>query len=133
MRMGIFKKVVMPILLASVWVSVSEFVRNELLVKSYWTTHYEGLGLVFPSGPANGIVWGGWAILFSISIFIISKKFTVLQATFLSWFVGFVLMWVVVGNLGVLPEGLLWIAGPLSLIETFVAALIIYKTTGAVK
>ena len=36
-------------------------------------------------------------------------------------------MWVVIGNLGVLPYGLLLYALPLSLLEAFLAALIIKK------
>jgi len=122
------KKTILPILLATVWISISEFVRNEFIVKSYWTSHYEKLGLVFPSEPVNGAVWGLWSLLFAISIFIISKKFTLLQTTFLSWFVGFVLMWVVIGNMGVLPAGILLFAVPLSLLEAFIASYIIKKT-----
>jgi len=38
-----------------------------------------------------------------------------------------VLMWVAIGNMGVLPDGLLFIAVPLSLLESFIAALIIKK------
>jgi len=125
--MNFLKKTILPILLATIWISVSEFLRNELLVKSYWTEHYKNLGLVFPSEPINGAMWGLWSLLFAIAIFIISKKFTLIQTTLLSWFVGFVLMWVVIGNLGVLPNGLLYIAVPLSLLEAFLAAFIIVK------
>ena len=121
------KKTVLPILLATIWISVSEFVRNEFIAKSYWTGHYEKLGLVFPAEPVNGAIWGLWSLLFAIAIFIISKKFSLLQTTFLSWFVGFVLMWVVAWNLGVLPVGILIIAVPLSLLEAFVASFIIKK------
>ena len=121
------KKTVLPVLLATVWISISEFVRNEFIVKSYWTGHYEKLNLVFPAEPINGAIWGVWSLLFAIAIFIISKKFSLLQTTFLSWFVGFVLMWVVAWNLGVLPVGILIIAVPLSLLEAFVASFIIKK------
>ncbi len=121
------KKTVLPILLATIWISVSEFVRNEFIAKSYWTGHYEKLNLVFPAEPINGAIWGVWSLLFAIAIFIISKKFSLLQTTFLSWFVGFVLMWVVAWNLGVLPVGILIIAVPLSLLEAFVASFIIKK------
>jgi hypothetical protein len=110
-----------------VWISISEFVRNEFIVKSYWTGHYEKLGLVFPAEPVNGAIWGLWSLLFAVAIFIISKKFTLLQTTFLSWFVGFVLMWVVIGNMGVLPAGILFFAIPLSVLEAFLASLIIKK------
>lgn len=121
------KRTILPILLATIWISISEFVRNELLLKSFWIEHYQKLGLVFPSEPINGAVWGLWSLLFAISIFIISKKFSLIETAFLSWLVGFVLMWVVIGNLNVLPYGILIYAIPLSLLEAFVAALIIKK------
>lgn len=125
--MTLIKKTIFPIFLATIWISLSEFVRNEFLVKSFWTTHYHDLGLHFPSEPINGVVWGIWSLSFAVSIFIIAKKFTIIQTTFLSWFVAFVMMWVVVGNLGVLPYGLLLYALPLSILESFIATLIIKK------
>ena len=125
--MILLKKTILPILLATIWISISEFVRNQVIVASFWTKHYQGLCLKFPSEPINGAVWGIWSLLFAVSIFIMAKKFTMIQTTFLSWFVGFVLMWVVIGNLGVLPYGLLWYAVPLSILEAFIATLIIKK------
>jgi hypothetical protein len=120
-------KIAVPILVTTLWISISEFVRNEFLVKSFWTSHYQGIGMEFPSEPINGAMWGVWSLLFAISIFIFAKKFTLAQTTFLSWFVGFILMWVVIGNLGVLPYGLLIYAIPLSLLESFIATVIIKK------
>ena len=38
-------------------------------------------------------------------------------------------MWVVIGNLGVLPPGVMIYAVPLSLLEAFVAAFIVKKLT----
>lgn len=119
---------VLALLLATVWISLSEFTRNELLFKHFWTDHYQKLGLVFPSDPVNGAMWGVWSLLFAIAILILSKKFTLLQTAAFAWFIGFVLMWVVIGNLGVLPYGLLVYAVPLSMLEAFVAAVIIRKT-----
>ena len=127
--MNIYKKIILPILLATIWISISEFVRNEILLKSYWNNHYHNLGLVFPSEPINGAVWGLWSLFFAIAIFILSKKFSLLQTTFLSWFVGFVLMWVVLGNMGVLPFTILYFAIPLSILEAYVAVLIIVSLT----
>ena len=121
------KYTILPILLATIWISVSEFVRNEYLVKSYWTKHYQDLGLTFPSEPINGAMWGIWSLLFAIVIYILAKKFTLLRTTILAWFIGFVMMWVVIGNLGVLPYGLLLYAIPLSILESFIAAFIIKK------
>ena len=126
--MQFLKKTLFPIFLATVWISLSEFVRNEFFLKPYWIQHYEKLGLTFPSEPINGAVWGVWSLLFAVAIFILSRKFSLLHTTLLSWFVAFVLMWVVIGNLGVLPYGLLIYAIPLSLLESFAAVWIIKKT-----
>lgn len=120
-------KTMLPILVATIWISLSEFVRNELFLKGYWISHYQSLGLVFPEEPVNGGIWGFWSFLFAIAIFIISRKFSLIQTTLLSWLVGFVMMWVVIGNLGVLPSRILFIAVPLSLLESFGAAWIILK------
>jgi hypothetical protein len=123
----LMKRTVLPILLATIWISVSEFVRNEFLLKDHWTEHYASMGLEFPSEPLNGAIWGVWSLCYAIAIFVISKKFTLGQTTLLAWFIGFVLMWLVVGNLSVLPLDILPFAVPLSLLEAFIAALIISK------
>jgi hypothetical protein len=125
--MNYLRKTILPILLATIWISLSEFVRNELLIRSDWIKHYKDLGLVFPDAPVNGAMWGIWSLLLAIAIFAIAKRFSLMQTTLLSWLVGFVLMWVVIGNLGVLPYGTLAIAVPLSLLESFVASYIIKK------
>ncbi len=125
--MQTIKKTVLPILLATIWISISEFVRNTFLLHNYWTEHYQNLGLTFPEQPINGAVWGIWSLCYAIAIFIFSKKYTLIQTTFLSWFVGFVFMWLVVGNLGVLPFGILVYAIPLSMLEAFLAAYIFFK------
>lgn len=123
----VFRRAVLPVGAASVWISISEFFRNEILIKSYWLNHYEKMGLKFPSDPINGAVWGIWSVLFASAVFIISGKFSFIYASLFSWYIGFVLMWTVLGNLGVLPEGLLLVAVPLSLLECFIAVFIIKK------
>jgi hypothetical protein len=123
------KKTILPILLATIWISLSEFVRNTFLVHSNWVEHYQKLGLTFPEQPINGAVWGFWSLCFAIVIFIIAKKCSLLQTTLLAWFVGFVMMWLVVGNMGVLPFSILPIAIPLSLLEAFLASFIVKKLT----
>lgn len=55
------------------------------------------------------------------------NKFSLLQSILLAWFIGFVLMWLVIGNMGVLPYGLLVAAVPLSLLETAVACWLVHK------
>jgi len=123
------KKQIIAIFIATVWISVSEFARNEFIVKSYWIQHYNKLGLVFPSQPINGAVWGIWSLCFAIAIFFIAKKFSLIQTTFLSWFAGFILMWLVSWNLNVFPIAILPFAIPLSLLEAFLASFIVKKLT----
>ena len=75
------KKTILPILLATIWISLSEFVRNTFLVHSSWVEHYQSLGLTFPEQSINGAVWGVWSLCFAVIIFIIAKKFSLLQTT----------------------------------------------------
>lgn len=121
------KKSILPILAATAWISISEFVRNEFLFKTYWVNHYRDLGLVFPSDPVNGAVWGIWSLVFAAAIYIISRRFSLLETWLLSWVVGFILMWLVVWNLDVLPVQLLVFAVPLSLLEAYLASWIVLK------
>ncbi len=70
------------------------------------------------------VQWMIWGFLFASTIFILLKKFAILQTTLLSWFVAYGMMWVIVWNVGVLPTGILWINVPLSIFEAFVGTLI---------
>ncbi|MBN2080310.1 MAG: hypothetical protein JW838_15170 [Spirochaetes bacterium] len=120
-------KPALSIILATAWISASEFIRNELLFKSYWIEHYRAMGITFPSEPVNGAIWGLWSLLFAILIYLIAGKFNLIHTFCISWLGGFVLMWLVIGNLGVLPFGLLYFAVPLSLLEAFIASFIVKK------
>ncbi|CAG5081055.1 hypothetical protein [Parvicella tangerina] len=129
--MQIIKKTVLPVLLSTIWISLSEFLRNEFILKNYWVDHYRSLGLEFASEPINGMVWGLWSLTFSIVLFILLKRFNLKESFVLGWTIGFVLMWLVVGNMQVLPFELLYFAIPASLLEVIVALLIIKKITKA--
>lgn len=119
------RKGIIAIALAGLWITISEFVRNELLFKNYWTDHYYGMGLTFQTNPVNGIFWTIWSLLFASILFQLLKKFSFKQTLLLGWLFGFVMMWVTLYNLQVLPFRLLIFAVPLSLIEVMVAGIII--------
>ena len=121
-------KKVIALLSATVCIGISEFIRNQFLLKNLWIDHYKSLGLVFPLEPVNGAVWGIWSVMFAVLILILAQKFSLIQTALISWFAAFVMMWVTIGNLMVLPFGILWYAVPLSLLEAFLAAWIIKKT-----
>ncbi len=112
------------VLFAGIWINTSEFVRNELLLKSYWVEHYRLLGMTFPSEPLNAILWVVWGFLFALALFVISRKFSLMQTALISWLMAFVLMWVVAWNLRVFPISILVYAVPLSLLEAFVGSYI---------
>lgn len=119
------KKAILPVLLAALWIGFSEFLRNQILFISYWENHYASIGLVFPSKPLNGMIWMLWSLVFAATIYYLHKSLSTHQTIIISWIMGFLLMWLTIGNLGVLPIRLLVFAVPLSLIEVTVAVFII--------
>ena len=125
--MNLQSRSIMAVILTGIWVNASEFFRNEILLKKYWIDHYQSLGITFPSEPKNGIIQVVWGFLFAIAIYIISRKFNLIQTTLVSWFMAFVLMWIVTWNLNVLPSAILIYAVPLSLLEAFIGSYICIK------
>jgi hypothetical protein len=125
--MNLQSRNIMAVILTGIWVNASEYFRNEVLLKKYWIDHYQALGMTFPSEPKNGMIWVAWGFLFAIAIYLISRKFNLIQTALVSWFMAFVLMWVVTWNLNVLPSAILIYAVPLSLLEAFLGSYICIK------
>ncbi|MDE2447307.1 MAG: hypothetical protein KGO94_14115 [Alphaproteobacteria bacterium] len=65
-----------------------------------------------------------WSLAYAGCIVAVRTRFSFKETIALAWVFGFVLIWLVISNLGVLPYGLLVYAIPLSLLETAVAAWI---------
>lgn len=121
------KKTLLPIALAGIWITISEFARNEILFKTYWVSHYSSLGLKFETLPLNGFLWFAWSICLAYLVFRLLEKFSFEESVALAWLPSFLMMWITIYNLQVLPLPLLVYALPLSLIEVLVAAFIINK------
>jgi hypothetical protein len=119
--------------LAGIWVGLCEFVRNQFLLVSQWQGHYRGMGLEFLSKPVNGMMWMVWSFLMAGMVYAISRRFNLWQTTFIAWVMGYVMMWVVIWNLSVLPVGILPVAIPFSFVDALGAAFICRKLvrTGA--
>lgn len=122
---------ILTIVLAGFWVNASEFFRNQILLNAKWVEHFQSLGMVFPAAPLNAAVWVVWGFVFAATIYIISRKFTLAEATLLSWTLAFVMMWLVTWNLNVLPLSILPYAVPLSLLESFIGVYICKKMSPA--
>ncbi|RAP32446.1 hypothetical protein DID75_04955 [Candidatus Marinamargulisbacteria bacterium SCGC AG-410-N11] len=118
------KQTFLAILLTGVWMNLSEFIRNELLFKSYWVDFYTTIGLPWPSAPINGAVWCLWSFLFSVGLIELIKYFSILKSSLISWGLAYALMWIVLLNLGVMPKQLLIWAIPWSFIQVLIAAKI---------
>lgn len=127
------KQTLVSVFFATLWISISEFVRNSILLRSFWVEHYTQLGLLFPEEPINGAVWGLWSFVFAFILVVLSKRFSFNETIVLSWVIGFLSMWLVIGNLTVLPWGILPYAIPLSMLEVYVACLLIFKLPKRVK
>ncbi len=117
----------LAILATTVWISLNEFLRNQLVLIDHWTAHYTSMGLTFPGEPINGAVWGIWSLCFAVAIFFMARRSSLLETGALAWGAGFVLMWLVVGNLGMLPMSILPYAIPWSMVEAFGAAWIMKR------
>ena len=120
-------RTILTVLLAGIWVGMCEFVRNQFLLSSVWQNHYRALGLEFPSGPVNGMMWMVWSFLMAGTTFAVSRRFGLWQTTFVAWLTGYVMMWAVIWNLMVLPLDILPFAIPFSFGEALGAAFICRK------
>jgi hypothetical protein len=127
--MEYFKKTIIPILLVGAWINISETVRWLLIIESHWIEYYKNLNLVFPNEPVNAIVWMIWGFLFGAIIFVLSKKFKPLQTALISWITIFVMLWIVLWNIDILPMSILWYNIPLSFIEAYIGVLICNKVS----
>jgi hypothetical protein len=121
------KHPIFKIIIAGLWITFSEFLRNEILFKNYWLNHFHGLGLDFKTTPLNGILWMIWSFILAYLIFKLLQKYSFIQTFIMSWIMAFVMMWIVIFNLQVLPMHLLVFAVPLSILEIVVAEIIIGK------
>ena len=123
-------KSVLHILLLVVLINVSETLRWLLYAKPKLDAHYRRLGLELSNGPINGILWMIWGAMLAILVFVLSRKFTLVQTTLIAWLAVFAMHWIALWNSAVLPLDILLIAAPLSLIEIFIAAWISVKLQG---
>ncbi len=122
--MANFKKTIWHIFLVSLWINIFETLRWILFAKPVIDNHFKAANLVLPSEPVNNILWLIWGIIIAAMIFIISKKFKVLQTTFIVWVIVYVTHWIALWNFSVLPLNVLWLAVPLTFINVFVGSLI---------
>jgi hypothetical protein len=111
------KKILLSTIVSGAWIGASEFLRNEVMFKHYWLGKYAALGQSFPSEPVNNVLWAAWGFLLAGGIAFLVGKMTIAETIVTAWIFAFVMMWIVLWNLNVLPVGLLPIAIPWSIAE----------------
>jgi hypothetical protein len=119
-----YQKAIWQILLVSLWINIIETLRWILFAKPDIDMHFKAANLVLPNEPINNLLWLIWGIIIAVMIFIVSKKFKVLQTTFIVWITVYVMHWIALWNMAVLPINILWLAVPLTFINVLVGALI---------
>lgn len=119
-----FNKTIWQILVISIWINFFETLRWMLFAKPSIDLHFKAANLILPNEPINNIFWLVWGIIIAVMIFIISKKFNVLETTFIVWITVYVMHWIALWNMAVLPINILWLAVPLTFINVLVGALI---------
>lgn len=118
-------KPLLAVMGATVWIALSEFSRNQIILISEWRNHFNSMDLTFPEHPINGVFWFIWSLGLAIAIYILSRKFNNAETVSIAWLTAFGLMWIALGNLKVLPVPILVIAVPLSIIEVYIATCIV--------
>ncbi len=119
-----YKKAIWQILLVSLWINIFESLRWVIFAKPDIEMYFKVANHVLPNQPINNILWMVWGVIIAIMIFIISKRFKLLQTTFIVWITVYVMHWIALWNMAVLPVNILWLAFPLTLINVFIGVLI---------
>ena len=119
-----YQKAIWQILIVSIWINIFETLRWILFAKPEIDMHFKAANLVLPNEPINNLLWLIWGIIIAVMIFIVSKKFKVLQTTFIVWITVYVMHWIALWNMAVLPINILWLAVPLTFINVLAGALI---------
>lgn len=119
-----YLKTIWQIFLVSIWLNIFETLRWMLFAKPEIDMHFKAANIVLPNEPINNLLWLIWGIIIAVMVFIVSKKFKVLQTTFIVWITVYVMHWIALWNMAVLPINILWLAVPLTFINVLVGALI---------
>jgi hypothetical protein len=123
-RVVALKRFAIATIVSGIWINASEFLRNEVFLKQVWLDGFREIGLSFPSEPVNAAVWVTWSFIFAFALVWLTPRMGVLKSALAAWTLGFVLLWLAMWNMGILPRGLLAWAVPWSLAEVTVAAYI---------
>ncbi|MGL4805001.1 MAG: hypothetical protein ACRCX5_12095 [Bacteroidales bacterium] len=113
-----FLRSFISIICVSTWISISEYIRNEILYRQEWIDQYEKTGLLFPE---REYMWILWALLYACFILALTLKFSRWKSIIITWLTGILLMWLTIGYNGTIPLNIFIGILPLSFIESAVS------------
>lgn len=118
-----YKKAIWQVIIISIWINVAETIRWLVFAKPSFLSHFQSLNIEPPGGPLYLIVWFGWGILLALLIYIIYKKFTLVETTIIVWLSVYSGMWIMLFNLRLLSFPMLAALAAFCFIEIFIGAL----------
>lgn len=119
-----YQKTIWQIFLVSIWINIFETLRWILFAKPDIEVYFKSNNFLLPNESLNNILWLVWGVIIAVMIFIISKRYKVLQTTFIIWITVYVMHWIALWNMAVLPIKILFLAIPLTFINVLVGVLI---------
>ena len=73
------KRFWIAVVASGMWMNLSEFIRNEFVIKHMWIKGFEEIGLSFPSAPVNDLVWVIWTFIFCAVLTTLNMRFNALK------------------------------------------------------
>lgn len=126
-------RVVLGGLVAGLVINVGEFVLNEMVLAEQWTDAFAAMGIEPATGGLRMLVWVLWGFALGfVAVWMyaaIRPRYgagakTAAIAGGVTWFLGCFLWGVSMLNLGLLPSGMMLIAGIWGVVEFLVATTV---------
>jgi hypothetical protein len=119
-----YKKAIWHVIIISIWINVAETIRWMVFAKPYFLSHTQKMNIEPPSGPLYLIIWLVWGVLLALFIYIISRKFSLIETTIIIWLSVYSGIWIMLFNLSLVTFPILVTIAAFCFIEIFFAALI---------
>lgn len=107
----------------SIWIAISSFLRDEVILKNAWYEFFQSNNLLLSE---REYLWVLWAIMYAILIRFLSRKFSFWKTTLITWTISISLTLILKADMHGIPLYILIESLPLSFIESIVAVYI-YK------
>ncbi len=123
------RKYILAVLVAGIWVNISEFARAYAFMDS-WSTHYTAMNVAYPPAEMKMWVWIVWGFLAAGVVAWLATKFDLLRTAGIAWISIFLLTTIAMLNIAFVPMDLALVELPWTFVEMLIAAFIARKILG---